>query len=142
MSIGHDSGTSIDNPAEFPLKKRIVPWLENSRKGEARMALVGFLLQMATVALMGYLGYTFQLEELGEMHYIIFAASPLGFIIGHLMRKSSRRSTPTPGGFMEKVSAFVSSYLVCLILSALCFGAGFALMHILEQRPPPGIGRY
>ena len=106
------------------------------------MAFVGFLLQLATVILMGYLGYTFQLEDLSEMHYIIFAISPLGFIIGHLMRKSAKRSSPMPGGFFEKLSAFVSAYFVCLIISALCFGAGFAIMHILEKRPPPGTGRY
>lgn len=106
------------------------------------MAIVGFLLQMATVILMGYLGYTFQLEELNEVHYVIFGLSPLGLIIGHLMRKSARRSTPTPGGFFDKISAFVSSYLVCLGICALCFAAGFAIVHILDKRPPPGIGRY
>ena len=101
------------------------------------MAIVGFLLQLATVVLMGYLGYTFQMGTLEEMQplLIIYAVSPLGFIIGHLMRKSARQSTPRPGSFFTKINDFVSAYLVCLVISAVCFGIGFAIFHLSAKLP-------
>ena len=76
------------------------------------------------------------------MNYYILLISPLGFIIGGMMRKSSGSSSNAKGGFFERISGFFTSYIIYLVIAALCFGAGYAIMHVLDKRPPEGIGRY
>ena len=99
------------------------------------MGILGFLIQLATAAYLGYLGYTVQLN------YILILISPLGFIIGSVMRKSANRSSKSGGGFFTFLTDLLSGYVVGLVIAAACWGAGYGLMHVLGMRPPPGTGR-
>ncbi|MGC9451330.1 MAG: hypothetical protein ACP5I4_07780 [Oceanipulchritudo sp.] len=100
------------------------------------MPLLGLLVQLGTIGFLVYLGYTVQLN------YILILISPLGLIIGHLMRKTKDRSSKRGGGFLNFVTDLVSAYIVGLVIAVVCFGVGYALLHILDLRPEEGIGRY
>ena len=101
------------------------------------MTLLGFILQLGTAAYMVYLGYTFQYEN-----YYIFLAAPLVFMLGQWMRRLSSRSNTRRQrrSFFQVISDLISGYIVGLVAVAVLFGIGYATMHVLDKRPPPGTG--
>jgi hypothetical protein len=99
------------------------------------MGFVGLLLQLSIAGLVGYMGYTFQLN------FAVLLICPLGLIIGQLMRTRSRSSGRRERG-MNAISAFIAGYLTGLVAVAIFFGVGYGLMHILDLRPAEGVGRY
>jgi len=100
------------------------------------MTLLGYLLQLGIAGFLVYLGNTEQLN------YIYLLVAPVGFMIGRWMTKLSSRSTKPHRSFFQFIGDLISAYVIGLVATALLFGLGFALLHILNLRPPPGIGRY
>ena len=101
------------------------------------MTLLGFILQIGTAAYMVYLGYTVQYEN-----YYIFLAAPLVMMLGQWMRKlSSRANSRRPRrSFFQVIGDIISGYIVGLVAVAVFFAIGYATMHVLAKRPPPGTG--
>ncbi|NDV61618.1 hypothetical protein G0Q06_04065 [Puniceicoccales bacterium CK1056] len=90
------------------------------------MKTLGFLIQLATAGLMGYLGYIFFLN------LAIFPVAAFGILFGHIMRRNAKLG----------ISDFFSGYFVALLLCVVFFGVGYGMMHILDLRPAEGVGRY
>ena len=102
------------------------------------MTLLGFIIQIGMAGYLVYLGYNVQYHD-----YYIFLAAPLVFMLGQWMRKlSSKSHKRPPRSFFQLISDLISGYIIGLVATALLFGLGFAVMHVLAKRPPPGIGRY
>ena len=99
------------------------------------MGFIGLLLQIATAGIVIYMGYEFRLD------YILLLLSPLGFMLGAWMRRLSKSGSQRRG-FTQFISDVFSGYIVSLVIVAVLFGAGFALFHVLEQRPAEGTGRW
>ena len=97
------------------------------------MGILGLIVQLLTAVFAFYLGLTFQLNP------VFLLVCPLGFIVGHLMRRSTGASSKNRE---HGIGALISSYLVGLVLVAIFFGIGYGVMHILDLRPAEGVGRY
>ncbi len=101
------------------------------------MTLLGFILQIGTAAYMVYLGYTVQYQD-----YYIFLAAPLVMMLGQWMRRLSSRSNTRrhSKSFFQIIGDLISGYIVGLVAVAVFFAIGYATMHVLDKRPPPGTG--
>ncbi len=100
------------------------------------MGFLGFLLQLAIAGYVAYMGYNF------EVHYLFLALAPLGFMIGHMVRKTNSKQRFWGGNGSNVLGGIFKSYLVGAVLTVIFFGLGYGIFHILELRPPPEIGRY
>lgn len=83
------------------------------------------------------MGYNF------EVHPLFLGLAPLGLMVGHMVRKtnSKQRFWGNHNG-NGVLSGIFKSYLIAAVITALCFGLGYMIFHILELRPPEDIGRY
>ena len=100
------------------------------------MGFIGFMVQLAVAGLVLYMGYTVQL------YWPILLLCPFGFMLGQFMRTSAKSRADRQIKFTQKVSNFLTAYVVFLVLTAVVFGVGFALLNVLEKRPPPGTGTW
>ena len=100
------------------------------------MGLLGFLLQLGTALYVMYLGYNF------EINYVYLLVAPLGFLFGHMVRKSNHSLSYWAGKGGGVLSGIIKSYLTGLVLTAIFFGLGYGIMHVMMFEPAEGVGRY
>jgi hypothetical protein len=100
------------------------------------MGLLGFLLQLAIALYVGVMGFNF------EVHYLFLALAPLGLMVGHMIRKTNSKQRFWGGGGTDVITGIFKSYLIGALLTAIFFGVGYGIYHILELRPEDEIGRY
>lgn len=102
------------------------------------MSFLGFLVQLATALYLVYSGYGYQGSSM-ELNGAIVLVCPLLFMFGSAVRHNAKSSGRA--GFIGAIKMIVSGYILGLVLSAVFFGLGMGLMHILELSPEEGSGR-
>lgn len=102
------------------------------------MPFLGFLVQLATALYLIYLGHGYQNASM-EFNGAVVLLSPLLFMFGSAVRHNAK--TSGRAGFIGAIKMIVSGYILGLVLSAVFFGLGMGLMHILELSPEAGSGR-
>jgi hypothetical protein len=98
------------------------------------MGFLGTLLYIATAGWMIYFGYTVNLN------YGILLAAPLGFVFGHVIRKSQSSSRVFGREDSNVLVSVIKSYLTGLVLVAIFFAIGYGILFIMGYQPPPGAG--
>jgi hypothetical protein len=102
------------------------------------MSFLGFLVQFATALYLIYSGYGYQHASM-ELNGAIVLLCPLLFMFGSAVRHNAK--TSGRAGFLGAIKMILTGYIMGLILSAVFFGLGMGLMHVLELSPEPGSGR-
>ncbi len=95
-------------------------------------------MQFATALYLIYSGYGYQHASM-ELNGAIVLLCPLLFMFGSAVRHNAK--TSGRAGFLGAIKMILTGYIMGLILSAVFFGLGMGLMHVLELSPEPGSGR-
>ncbi len=103
------------------------------------MKFLGFVVHLIIALMLVYKGYYYQ-ETSIEMNGALILAAPILFMIASAIRHNSKSKSKL--GFLGSIKLVISSYGTGLVISAIYFGVGMGLQHLLELRPPPGTGRY
>lgn len=100
------------------------------------MGFLGILLQLAIGLYVILMGYNF------EVHWLFLVLAPLGIMVGHMVQKTNSKQRFWGGNGSGVLGGIFKSYMVAALITAICFGLGYGIYHILELRPPDEIGRY
>ena len=103
------------------------------------MSFLGFIVQSMIALFLVYKGYYYEQSSM-EMTGALILACPILFMIGSAIRHNAKSKNRL--GFFGAIKLVIVSYGTGLVLSAIFFGIGIGLQHLLELRPPPGTGRY
>lgn len=93
------------------------------------MTLLGTLINLIVI------GFTFSLGYTGDERYFLLLFTPIVFMLGHGTRQSAKSAHFFGGTGFGLIKAMISTYLMGLILSAICYGLGYGVMEILKFRP-------
>ena len=100
------------------------------------MGFLALVVQAMTAIFAAYLGFT------SQFNIVFLLVCPMGFVFGHLMKRSTGASVQHHEHGLGAIRALVSSYLIGLLLVAIFFGVGYGIMHVLQFKPAEGVGRY
>lgn len=98
------------------------------------MGFLGTLFYIATAGWMVYFGYTL------NFNIGILLVSPLGFMFGHIIRKSASSSRIFGHHNSNVLIGLIKVYLTGLVLVAVFYGVGYGINFLLDYRPPEGAG--
>lgn len=100
------------------------------------MGLLGLFLQLAILLYITLMGYNF------ELHWLFLGLAPLGLMVGQMIRKTNSKQRFWGGNGGGVLAGIFKTYCIAALITAIFFGLGYGIYHILELRPEEDIGRY
>ena len=99
------------------------------------MGFLGTLLNIIIAVWIMYFGFN------GEFVLLYLSLAPIGFMLGHILRKRSKTSSIWRTEHRNIFVALVTQYIIGVILVAVFYGIGVGMEILYELRLPEGSGR-